>query len=190
MEDEFIKKLKKVYGRYKFAFNLNLEDKTILAIIITHVKFETNFLNISEKFTYSNNRFKSIFPKYYEELKDILPCKNKKCERLIADKIYNRIGGYMYRGRGYIQLTGKYNYKKVNNYLKNKMLINFNLIKYPDLILDDEVISMLVLLAFWDINNINKNKDIHKSIRIINPYINKVDKSRRVEYFNNIIRGV
>jgi putative chitinase len=76
-----------------------------------------NFKVVNENLNYSGDRLKVIFPKYFKD-KDV-SVYNRNPEK-IANLVYgNRMGngsestgeGYKFRGRGYIQLTGKDNYK-------------------------------------------------------------------------------
>lgn len=76
-----------------------------------------NFKVVNENLNYSGDRLKVIFPKYFKD-KDVTSY-NRNPEK-IANVVYaSRMGngaeatgeGYKFRGRGYIQLTGKDNYK-------------------------------------------------------------------------------
>lgn len=76
-----------------------------------------NFKVVNENLNYSGERLKVIFPKYFKD-KDVTAY-NRNPEK-IANVVYaSRMGngaeatgeGYKFRGRGYIQLTGKDNYK-------------------------------------------------------------------------------
>lgn len=76
-----------------------------------------NFKVVNENLNYSGDRLKVIFPKYFKD-KDVTAY-NRNPEK-IANVVYaSRMGngaeatgeGYKFRGRGYIQLTGKDNYK-------------------------------------------------------------------------------
>lgn len=111
----------------------------------------------------------------------------------IANVVYaNRMGndvngdGWKYRGRGYIQLTGKENYKKFNDWLKS-VNIDVDVILEPDLLLKDKY-CFLSAGFYWFKNNLNKisdlgsNEDIIKKItKIINGgYIGLPD---RIEKF-------
>jgi len=72
--------------------------------------------------------------------------------------------GWKYRGRGFIQLTGKENYQHLSNDTK----IDF--IKNPDLLLE-EPNAILAALWFWNKKSINKyaDKDDLKGVtKIIN----------------------
>ena len=77
-----------------------------------------------------------------------------KGARAIADRVYaNRLGngdeasgdGWLYRGSGYIQLTGRANYRDVG------ALVNMDLEGHPELA-RDPVTAAQVAFAFWDAN--------------------------------------
>ena len=78
--------------------------------------------------------------------------------QLIANAVYNgRMGnrqnsddGWNYRGRGYIQLTGRDNYKAIGQYLSDRGIIDDPdlLILNPDLVSDDQY-AVATAIAFW-----------------------------------------
>ena len=93
-----------------------------------------NFKLTVENLNYSAEGLLKVFPKYFS--KDTAAIAARKPE-VIANIVYsNRIGngdrasgeGWKFRGRGYIQLTGKVNYKAFGDY------IGVDLIKEPDLV--------------------------------------------------------
>ena len=95
-----------------------------------------NFKFVTENLNYSAEGLLKIFPKYFsKETAEIVARKPE----MIANIVYsNRMGngdkasgdGWKYRGRGYIQLTGKTNYSQFGNY------IGVDLVKNPDLIVE------------------------------------------------------
>lgn len=77
-----------------------------------------NYTVLSENLNYSMSGLRKIFPKYFPT--DALAKQYARQPERIANKVYaNRLGngdeksgdGYLYRGRGLIQLTGKSNYQ-------------------------------------------------------------------------------
>lgn len=115
-----------------------IKDPKEQAGILAQLKAESGLKPQTENLNYSPERLLEVFPKYFKNLDEA-----KKTvangEEAIANKIYGgRMGnakdeGYKYRGRGFIQLTGKYNYKKYGK------KIGVDLVKNPDLLNDPEV---------------------------------------------------
>lgn len=87
-----------------------------------------------ENLNYSADGLKKIFPKYFPQT---LSESYARQPEKIASRVYGgRLGngdettkeGYKFRGRGYIQITGKDNYKYFGD------AINEDLISYPELV--------------------------------------------------------
>ena len=113
----------------------------------------------------------------------------------IANVVYaNRLGngseesgdGWKYRGRGFIQLTGKNNYNEFSKFVGKDFVIN------PDLLLQDNY-AMLSAGWFWNRSKLNIvadlgiDEDIIKKItKIINGGYIGVDD--RILRFNNIYK--
>jgi len=97
------------------------------------------FTIVSENLNYSANRLMQIFPKYFPDGLNLSYANNPV---KIGSRVYaNRMGngdeasedGYKFRGRGYIQLTGKNNYARFAGYIGEDTLANPDLVatKYP-----------------------------------------------------------
>lgn len=98
-----------------------------------------NFKLVNENLNYSGDRLMAVFPKYFKG-KDTAAY-NRNPQK-IANLIYgNRMGngdeasgeGYKFHGRGYIQLTGKDNYKLFTAAVGEDCVANPDLVatKYP-----------------------------------------------------------
>lgn len=110
-----------------------------------------------ENLNYSLDGLLRVFPKYFNT-QNVAPYVRKPIE--IASRVYaNRLGnsdeesleGWYYRGRGYIQLTGKNNYKAFGGKIPDNIILHPELVasKYP-----------LVSAAwFWSVNSINAVAD-------------------------------
>ena len=92
------------------------------------------FKLVSENLNYSADGLRKIFPKYF---KDVSPDSYARNPQKIASRVYGgRMGngpeasgeGFKYRGRGYIQLTGKNNYKAFSD------SIGVDVVAEPDLV--------------------------------------------------------
>ncbi|MEN4761841.1 hypothetical protein ABEG63_16030 [Chryseobacterium sp. C39-AII1] len=100
--------------------------------------------------------------------------------------------GYKYRGRGLIQLTGRNNYTKFQEwYNKNRQKLSLpdvDFIKNPDLVFEPEYI-VLSAIYFWDANNLNQKansgvqeKDVLTITNIINSGEDQNKKNIRFDY--------
>lgn len=149
---------------------INIKYKTLLTInfintplriqhFITQLDAESNLKPISENLNYSSKRLREVFPKYFSTI--ALANEYANNPQKIANRIYaNRMGngneasgdGYKYRGRGFIQLTGK------NNYLLLSKHTRTDYVKYPDLLLN-EADALISAIWYWNSNNLNKYAD-------------------------------
>ena len=120
--------------------NRNITNNFRLAHFLSQVGHESgNFKVLYENLNYSAAGLLKVFPRYFN------PTTAKQFERkpqLIANKVYaNRIGngneasgdGWNYRGRGYLQVTGRANYKAFSEYIAEDCEKNPDLVatKYP-----------------------------------------------------------
>lgn len=99
-----------------------------------------NFKFVSENLNYSTKGLLTIFPKYFKQ-PGLAEAYARNPER-IASRVYaDRMGngeegthdGWIYRGRGYIQLTGKNNYSEFDKFVDENIIQNPDLVskKYP-----------------------------------------------------------
>ena len=119
------------------AFNINSPLR--LAHFLAQCGHESGgFKAVSENLNYSADGLKKIFGKYFPGDTSAYARNPEK----IASKVYaNRMGngdeaskeGWKFRGRGYIQLTGKSNYEKFTKFIGEDCISNPDLVatKYP-----------------------------------------------------------
>jgi putative chitinase len=99
-----------------------------------------NFTALRENLNYSSDGLLKIFPKYFKD-RATADAYARKPEK-IANRVYaSRMGngdeasgdGFNFRGRGYIQLTGKDNYKQFGSFIGEDLVANPDLVatKYP-----------------------------------------------------------
>ena len=99
-----------------------------------------NFTAVRENLNYSAKALMSTFKKYFPTMELALAYERKP--EKIGNKVYaNRMGngdeisgdGFKFRGRGYIQLTGKVNYKAFSDFIGEDCVANPDLVatKYP-----------------------------------------------------------
>ena len=120
----------------KFGITTNLR----LAHFLSQCGHESGgFKAVSENLNYSADGFVKIFGKYFNATTAAGYARNPE---KIASKVYgNRMGngneaskeGFKFRGRGYIQLTGKENYTKFGKFIGEDIASNPDLVatKYP-----------------------------------------------------------
>lgn len=167
-----------------------------LAHFLSQCSHESNnFKNVRENLNYSYDRllevFKSKFNTNLTKAKEIANNPEK-----IANYVYaNRGGngnessadGWKYRGRGYIQLTLKNNYREFNKIVSDNILENPDLVatKYP----------LLSAVYFFNKNNLweicdagGSEKDIQKLTKKINGGLNGIED--RIKLFNKFYKLV
>jgi len=123
------------------AAKFNITNPLRLAHFLAQIGHESGgFRATSENLNYSSKGLVSIFKKYFPTIQ-LAEAYARKPEK-IANKVYaNRMAngneasgdGWKYRGRGYIQLTGKDNYNKFNSEVPENILTTPDLVstKYP-----------------------------------------------------------
>ena len=125
-----------------------------LAHFLAQCHHESSGFNVvEENLNYSAEGLIRTFKKYFtpEQANEYAHNKVKIASRVYANRMGNgdeeSQEGWLYRGRGYIQLTGKDNYAALNDQLPGDILKNPDLVatQYP----------MLSAAWFWDHNNIN-----------------------------------
>lgn len=112
-----------------------------LAHFLAQCSHESNeFRSIRENLNYSAEGLKNTFKKYFPT--EALAIAYARNPEKIGSRVYaNRMGngdeasgeGWKYRGRGFIQLTGKENYKAFSDFIKEDCVANPDLVatKYP-----------------------------------------------------------
>jgi putative chitinase len=120
----------------KFGITSNLR----LAHFLAQCALESNrFTATVEKLGYSAQRLMAVFPKYFKGI-DPAPYANNSVK--IGNRVYaSRMGngdeasgdGYKFRGRGYIQLTGRNNYTSFSKFIGEDCVANPDLVAttYP-----------------------------------------------------------
>lgn len=168
-------------------------EKRIAAFLAQTSHESMNYTRVIENLNYRWTSLRSVFPKYFPN--DSLAKKYAHDQRAIANRVYaNRMGngpessgdGWRYRGRGLIQLTGKYNYKKFGDSL------GISLSEVPDFL---ETFDGAVISACWywenkDLNYYADNDDIKSMTKLINGgYIGLEDRIRKYSKILEILEG-
>lgn len=130
-----------------------------LAHFFAQLHHESNLQPVSENLNYSTEALLRVFGNYFKN--PVIAANYARDPEAIANRVYaDRMengneasgDGWKYRGRGFIQITGKANYRKLTedtgiDYLNN-----------PELLLT-EADSMISALWYWSKNNLNKYAD-------------------------------
>jgi len=123
------------------AAKFNITTNLRLAHFLSQCGHESGgFKAVSENLNYSAKGLRGTFPKYFPT--DALALQYERKPEKIANRVYSsRMGngdeasgdGWKYRGRGYIQLTGKSNYTSFDKTVEDEIVANPDLVatKYP-----------------------------------------------------------
>ena len=173
--------------KYKTLLDKNgINTPLRLAAFFGQLKHESNLEPKEENLNYTAKRLLEVFPKYFKDIKEATLYYGKP--QKIANRVYaNRMGngdeasgdGYKYRGRFFIQTTGKDNYKE----LQRATGIDFS--DNPDKHLN-EADSLIAALFFWNKNKLNNyaDKEDYKTMtKIINGGYNGLQQ--RVDEINH-----
>lgn len=142
----------------------DLDDKRIrIEYFLAQIAHETGALTRSvENLNYTAKRIKEIWPSRFPTLASAEPFANNP-EKL-ANKVYaNRMGngppesgdGYRYRGRGYIQITGKDGYRQTG------LRAGLDLVANPEKAIETAN-ALRVACAFWKWKDLNPLCDQRK----------------------------
>ena len=149
-------------------FNINTYLR--LAHFLSQCAHESGSFQVTrENLNYSADRLRVIFPKYFPTIEIAKQYERQPVK--IGSRVYaNRMGngdekseeGYKFKGRGYIQLTGKDNYRAFDSKVPDDILNNPDLVasKYP----------LMSAAWFFDKNNlwaicdIGEGEDVIKNL--------------------------
>lgn len=125
----------------------NITEPLRLAHFMSQIAHESgNFSAVRENLNYSADSLLRVFPKYFKKADGTpdrqLAEKYARNSEMIGSRVYgNRMGngdeaskeGFLFRGRGYIQLTGKDNYRAFSTFIGEDCVANPDLVatKYP-----------------------------------------------------------
>ena len=113
--------LKLIDTIYEEGTKRNFSKNDIIMFLAQTGHESAGFTRLEENLNYSAKALYSVFRKYFPT--ETIAEAYARQPKMIANKVYaNRLGngatctndGYIYRGRGIIQITGKENYRKLN----------------------------------------------------------------------------
>lgn len=151
------------------------------------------FTAFTENLNYSEAGLKKTFPKYFP---GELAKKYARNPAKIASRVYaNRMGngnensadGWKYRGRGCIQLTGKYNYSLFDKEVEDDIL------SVPVLV--STTYSLISAAWYWKANNLNKKADTGSTldaVTMVTKAINggTIGLGDRIKKFNTFYKAL
>ncbi len=173
----------------------NINSPLRLSHFLSQAAHESNnFKAIRENLNYSAEGLLKIFPKYFS--KDTAMACARQPEK-IANIVYsNRMGngdrlsgdGWKFRGRGFIQLTGKINYQFFGSY------IGVNLIDNPDFVATKYPLTSAAWFfekrGLWKICDEGDSVDVIKKVtKLVNGGFNGLqDRINKFEVFNILLK--
>lgn len=184
----------------KFGVNTDLRLAHFLAQVREEIgtKFEPRIesLNYSEESVL--NMFKQITPEQAEKYGR--NSKHPANQEMIANLAYaNRMGndsvesgdGYKYRGRGTLQITGKYNYQEVQKRL-DKYYPNSGVNILTGSNVDTVTGSILIGMGFWIWKDLYKLADVGTSKEVVDSITSVINKGthsyeNRYKHFSKLV---
>src|SRR5690606_15844174 len=176
----------------KFQCKYNVPTKAMVAHFFGNLDHESGgFSIVEESGMYSEQRLLQVFPKYFKSLAMAKEYAYK------PEKIFNltyggRMGnnmpgdGYKYRGRGYMQTTGKFSYDRLGKYL------GVDLIKNPDLVATKYPLESALFYfndnKLWDLVKDVSEESIKLIRKRVNGGFNGLDdvRGKVLKYYNMI----
>ena len=148
--------LKEKYKTILDTYGINTHLR--ICHFLTQISHESGLKPISENLNYSADGLLKTFPKYFNKELSLIYARQQS---IIANRVYaNRMGnggessgeGWKYRGRGFIQITGKENYHRLANDT------DLDCLKNPDILLE-EANAMISAIWFWNLKGLNALAD-------------------------------
>jgi putative chitinase len=178
-----------VVQRYKITQPLRL------AHFLAQIAHESgNFQFVAENLNYSADSLLKVFPKYFKD--KATADKYARKPEMIGSRVYaSRMGngdeasgeGFKFRGRGYLQLTGKDNYKAFSTFIGEDCVANPDLVatKYPM----DSAIWFFDKNKLWDICDKGAGDDI---VTLVTKRVNGgthglADRLSKFKTFNSLL---
>lgn len=189
--------------KYKSLLNsYGINTPLRIAHFMAQIDHESGLIPASENLNYSAKRMLEIFKSDFDTNRDkwLSPKEKEKVLSLLGhpDRIANFVyanqngngnessgEGWKYRGRGFIQITGK------ENYFRLQVDTDLPLLKYPDLLLH-EANAMLSACWFWKLKELNILADRNDILRItkrINGGYNGIDDRKlKLEKWKQVLK--
>ena len=165
-EGETVQQYKNIIlGRSDLFATYEVNTPERLAAFLGQVTVETGyFQHTEENVNYSARALTSTFSVYRNNPE--LAAEHARNPRLIANTVYaGRMGntepddGWNFRGRGFVQTTGRSNYTRLSG------LLGIDLVAEPDLMSDPEV-ALAAALVSWSETGVNQLADVGDLVRV------------------------
>jgi len=179
---QLVKQLNTMLPRY------SIDTPVRIAAFIAQCAHESNQFNVKEEnLNYSKAALKKVFRKYFDnaELSQFARNPEKIANRVYSNRMNNGNeasgDGYRFRGRGYIQLTGRSQYEEFAKEIGKSLDETIEYVETYEGALESAC-------WFWKENNINNyadSLDIKGMTRRINGGYNGL--SDRIEYWNKAL---
>jgi predicted chitinase len=164
---QYIDDLREMLPKYGIA-----ASRIRLAHFFSQVLHESGSMRfVTENLNYSAKALRMVFAKYFPS--DEEAEKYARQPERIANRVYaRRMGngaessgdGWRYRGRGFIQLTGRKNYQAFADWIKDDRVV-----EQPEIVATDYAVQSAVF--YWDRNKLNAvadQDDLQKLTRLVN----------------------
>ncbi len=146
-------------GNYLLTgFGINGSSERLSAFL-AEIAYETaGFRRFVESGNYSENRLLTVFPRYFDaqSASEYARDAERILNRVYADKLGNGPessgDGWTFRGRGFLQLTGRENYQRYSDET------GIDLVTSPDIIGNPHV-AMLIACVVWSARDLNAIAD-------------------------------
>lgn len=184
---------------FKFMLQIvskyNIDEPLRLAHFLAQLAHESgNFTAVVENLNYSSDGLLKTFPKYFKDR--ATADQYARNPQKIGSRVYaNRMGngdeasgdGFKYRGRGYLQLTGKDNYKAFSAFIGQDCVADPTLVanKYPM----DSAVWFFDVNKIWDICDKGAGEDVVKAVtRKVNGGLNGIDdRLKKFNLYNSLL---
>jgi len=152
---EWVKPLQTMLAKYQ----INTPER--ISMFFAQCGHESlNFTVLEENLNYSEKGLNAVFPKYFQKAGRDAKLYHRDSERIASVVYANRMGngdelsrdGWLHRGRGIVQLTGRDNYTRFSKYVGKPLA---QIIDY----LEQKEGALESACWFWNTNNLNKYCD-------------------------------
>jgi len=159
----------------------------VIAAILGNIKVECDFKLKAEDMYYTKaDTLVKTFPSKFTHMTSAEIISYTKNPEKLGNYVYKELGGYKYRGRGFIQITGISNYKAYGQLLK------LDLVNNPDLLLREDIailctIEYIKQTAFKKYPSLNGIRDINTVADIITKSIQGFGKNYNIPFLKKTL---